>query len=788
MWYQKQTENKFYLAILAITFIMEVIPLNIKMDMGHERIVTFDYKMLVSDGLSKSKPTGYASIPWFTHNVLYSKYLLSKMTYSERVQFFFDKKTFEKILASENRKLLTEKQNHKAIDAKRESEDAITQAEIDRMLTLIDPQGGRPKTIMMYKIIKKLLETKEKSKAELANEMCQNPLVIHRFIKDAIEAIYDDFLKAEETKKKESDYVDLKDGLFVDAIQNIETDIGVFRDFCKELKDTATPRQDAASYQNSIVHGIASLKQYFARIKDLNKSLKEKTKTHFDQSIIDANILMTLDALIPTTYPGRHHISSSFKSIIQKKRDIGFSIEPFGSTDTYILDGSTKRTVSKVVWLNDIKNHPVYFELIEQFSNFLKWTKTVKVSLETDLQLKREILFNRLRGSRLSGKNGIQIDASDIQSMLATIKENGQYYGSSRQNEKNDNIIELANLISLLNAVLKHSRKFGQMSREPITIGPGDNLKQYKLVKVVKPNDKPFEEYDWTSGPLYKSSFKSTGDVFELIQQIGLVFEQMTKQTSSYSSVFSGTVSAKIREMTSESAKVKILQTIQDKYISQGNITLNTKDEDPNVINELKSKYPQYNDFVSKFQAFLPPKRESSNAQLQQLLHNYSQNTESDVTLASVLEFIKEKYIEGIKPEHAIDVDPYMCTGVSFVGDKRSENSQHGNVAEIYVMVDTTDEISGKNRGTVGCLYKNELLGTWLDNLLNSNNNYDIKRVEFSEKEAKAEIKNQAEKASKPNVTKPKKLLRQGGKTKHNRKLSRKSRLRTRKILSVIVP
>jgi hypothetical protein len=764
---------------------MEVIPLNIKMDMGHERIVSFDYKMLVSYGLSKSKSARYASTPWFTHSVKYPANILRRMTYAERVQFFFDRKIFEKILASENRKLLSEKQNNKVI--KNESENAKTNAEIERMLELIDPDGGRPETIMIYKIIRKMLQ-KGKTKAELAEEICRTT-VEHPLIKEAIGALYEDFLKAEESKKKEADYVDLKDGVFVDAIQNIETKADVFQAICSELKDTTTLRQTPESYQTSIVHGIASLKQYFSRIKDLNKSLKESNKTHFDQGIIDSNILMTLDALMPTTYPGRHNISSSFKSVIQKKRDIGFSIEPVDSIDTYMLDGSTKRTISKVIWLNDIKNHPVYFELIEHFSNFLKWTKTVKVSLETDLQLKKEILFNRLRGSRLSGKNGIQLDESDITSMLSTIKDRTDSYGRSRQDEKNDNVIELVNLISLLNAVLKYSRKFGQMSAQnPITINSGDNFKQYKL----ESKSSQWNSFVWAEGiPLYKTIFKSTSDVFELIQQIGLVFDQMTKQSSSYSSVFSGTVSAKIREMISESAKVKILQTIQDKYISQGNITLNTKDEDPNVINELKSKYPQYNDFVSKFQTFLPPRRESSNVQLQQLLHNYSQNTEdSNVTLSAVLEFIKEKYIEDIKPEHSIDVDPYMYTGVSFVGDKKSDSSQHTSIAEIYVMVDTTDEINGTNRSAVGCLYKNELLGTWLDNMLNANNKFDIKRVEFSEKKAKAEIEeSKKHNLLKGDVAKQQKMpMSEGGKkTKHNRKISCKSRLGTRKNITPLI-
>jgi hypothetical protein len=142
------------------------------------------------------------------------------------------------------------------------------------------------------------------------------------------------------------------------------------------------------------------------------KKEKEDKRKKFDD-IASHNVKIMIELLFPTTWPAVRNISDSHSEYILGKKDQGISFKDtvnqkvnfgFATKGTDITSGlfsylkvdSKIYTISRVVWLNDLLNHPVYRKFIDNFINYSLWIERERDRMEILLESKNEKLFSRI--------------------------------------------------------------------------------------------------------------------------------------------------------------------------------------------------------------------------------------------------------------------------------------------------------------------------------------------------------------------------------------------------------
>jgi len=108
----------------------------------------------------------------------------------------------------------------------------------------------------------------------------------------------------------------------------------------------------------------------FLKNFDLNvKNTLEKEK----ENILKFNVKIMLELLFPTYFPTTRNHTSSFQEYIKQSIDSDMSFKGVLTTAhnfSYLkLDGKIY-TITKVIWLNDLLNHPIYRNFLDEFINY----------------------------------------------------------------------------------------------------------------------------------------------------------------------------------------------------------------------------------------------------------------------------------------------------------------------------------------------------------------------------------------------------------------------------------
>jgi hypothetical protein len=505
----------------------------------------------------------------------------------------------------------------------------------------------------------------------------------------------------------------------------------------------------------NIAYDEERISKYEKIISDLTLDSVKSPKKILHSDIIDFNILAMLELLFPTKYPGLSNLTTSFNQYIKRKTTPTLAANfVFNESDfSYIKSGGNTLTISKIVWLNDMVNHPLYRVLIDDVLNYIKWTKTVTDKLNGEIIKKKKVLMERLQLQE-KDKNSMLITANDLNKLKDNIKirqsASGQYMLDPAREELNDNIIEVYNQILFFQTALENgSIKILMDKPEPIELEI-DPLHINIMTNTVELNMK-------TKKSLTLNNFSDLTDIIVDIYKRYTTFSSKITVTGQFAS--------KINKLFSDFNNIKVLDSTYH-YINSGTINLSNEPDDKPLLDYIKQNYSKYTTFCDKIKGFIKDARESSNDDLQSLIYNYSQNTESDDKFVDIITQIQTKYINLKKPEHfgSDKENKYLYTGVNMI-DSNKESVPH---FEIYVLFDTfEEELTDETVKKIDCLYKEEYLGVKLENYLDSHNPYiaNNDRVTFSIKAAEAKLKQATEADNKTNVP----PVRAGGrKNKHN--------------------
>jgi len=132
----------------------------------------------------------------------------------------------------------------------------------------------------------------------------------------------------------------------------------------------------------------AFIQQLSSEIKKVKINLSEtpeKKKKREDDNI-EYNIITMLELLFPTYFPTYNNFYISFVS------NMGGQIEIpqkslFGRNKRFSYINIDKPyTISKITWLNDVINHPVYGDFIDDFYNYKKWSEYIIPEIENKVK------------------------------------------------------------------------------------------------------------------------------------------------------------------------------------------------------------------------------------------------------------------------------------------------------------------------------------------------------------------------------------------------------------------
>jgi hypothetical protein len=184
----------------------------------------------------------------------------------------------------------------------------------------------------------------------------------------------------------------------------------------------------------------------------INSNDDNKNTNDDNQKNGEFNIQIMLRMLFTVFFPQKSDISSSFGKFIQKEsnfKQISFPKKYY----TYVSINSQIFTITRVVWLNDLFNHPLYKNVCMDYLNYIKWcdseskrsekkikeleeifNKNIKKqNIEKDLRYVNNLLTPKSSTSKISQK-----DTLNLNSILRTIKKIDAYLKLSNKDKFKD--------------------------------------------------------------------------------------------------------------------------------------------------------------------------------------------------------------------------------------------------------------------------------------------------------------------------------------------------------------
>jgi len=157
------------------------------------------------------------------------------------------------------------------------------------------------------------------------------------------------------------------------------------------------------------------------RLEDLDVNIKGRQNpdlTKKSKIILDHNLKVMIDMFFPTAYPFINNTGNSYdRNFGNKSKDMDIVFFPKYS---YIKNKSEVFTVTKAILLNDILNHPKYYEFIVMMFEYIMWANNERKTIENEVKTMNETIkktfetpissnvFESLEKQRNTTQNGMK--------------------------------------------------------------------------------------------------------------------------------------------------------------------------------------------------------------------------------------------------------------------------------------------------------------------------------------------------------------------------------------------
>jgi prefoldin subunit 5 len=172
------------------------------------------------------------------------------------------------------------------------------------------------------------------------------------------------------------------------------------------------------------------------------------------------NIMTTIELLFPTVDPYKNNINTSINEYINQ---ISYSTGTLLPTKhhTFIRHNYRIYTTTKIIWINDILNHPLYKLLIKKFSRFRKWAHI------QDGKIQQASVENQDKIRKIIQKTDYNSDIERLQTYIQRLN-NSQRGNETRfstefsfsQRETSEDLINIFQIFNTYKEYTKNNRDF----------------------------------------------------------------------------------------------------------------------------------------------------------------------------------------------------------------------------------------------------------------------------------------------------------------------------------------
>jgi hypothetical protein len=483
---------------------------------------------------------------------------------------------------------------------------------------------------------------------------------------------------------------------------------------------------------------------------DMDDYLKKDADDYFENrdTIIQHNVKTMLEVLFPTKFPVINDLHTSYDMFTNSDSFNGTFFNEtllnptFEKYFSYLKPGGQIYTFKRLIWLNDVFNHPRYNELIDRCNQLRVWARDAEKSIDTDIQTKltaftgeysgaiqefekllselslkitekapgvtqkydqvhfQKIMANMKRvWKRVRSANSAfgnqSATPSGIKSLFASFLENesGQRRGASVTEAEWESYINDAG-IDAEDLPFVEFEEYKRKMQEPVE---DKTIKQKSLIleKLKESIDTLVREFKFpTRSGKYVSPFTGKGDVpannIGGINGIGgkLLNEEFKQE---YKAIESRIQKLSLQIEPNKRSNMDSLFQKKEAVVSE------------NYKNS-KAFLDEYFNFTGFLRNYRRPIRESTNKKLQDII-----NWETDESVAKFFEIFAELYnYRANKIPMKQGGNDYLATGMNYI----NSNTATGPRREIYVLADFIEgEVTDANVGSIFCSFIGEHLG-----------------------------------------------------------------------------
>lgn len=487
---------------------------------------------------------------------------------------------------------------------------------------------------------------------------------------------------------------------------------------------------------SKIIKFFFNLKYFKEKLTPLVSKNKTSLTTSETNSILKSNVMSMLELLFPTSFPNKKNLYSSYEAYILQKYDTDFSFSlknPFLANYefSYLLMNSKTYTVSKVVWLNDVYNNPVYKQFIGDFSNFQDKIVDENKRIDEIMKQKWESLYKYLESVAFQWKE------NDIKELIFSnavwFPKPGKDYSIAFKDLVRENRPKKSD--EFFNTYFKGLKIENILERaedlEKSMYGP--------LLEDGKYRDSSTSKRDFFAKYLnFLTTMLQVGSIKRPINggtnpDVDAMYDMIVKTNEVFDSIPNVPQKSKqsYRRIAADIKEIYTYNVIKSKYLDQNQLNINIKDEEEFIVNKLKSEFKIFINFIENIKKILPGQKVSTNEDLQRLINDYAVQTDKskscgfdDVMLYIYNNFVK-KASSTKSPENCSNIlsEKYFYTGLTKINMNDFDKPQY----EVHIHVNLIEGVlNNENISKFFCNYKGLYLGKELEHIVVNYNKYDV--------------------------------------------------------------
>jgi len=393
----------------------------------------------------------------------------------------------------------------------------------------------------------------------------------------------------------------------------------------------------------------------------VNQDREEAEEAYYKQRTahIEHNITAMLELLFPTRFPVINDLHTSYEMVMGKAQLKPLILNPIVPKYFSYLKLDHTYTFKKVIWINDLLNHPVYQKLLAQYMKYAQWHSEEKYRLMKTIHTNYAHLGKALPALFDEVYNPRSIAV----------------FGLNRE--------KMSNLLLLMLLTGPTRAEIVAKINSSTQIPPIE--KEYYVLVL--------DEFLEVNLDIFSPDLEFTLDRYKKVAEL---VEDLRQKLPTYP-VFAPLRSAE----TDKFLKALKMYTFVDSLLRK---TLEDATKDGAAMGlSLPAAYRQFS--YGTLSQYRRPARESSNAELQELIEGPDRERTTD--FYRFMEYIYNQYIySGIKPATDDRFNALLNVGASTVG------LAEGPRREIYVYVDFIQgQVDATNVKKIFCPYVGDHLG-----------------------------------------------------------------------------